>query len=130
MKGITSDYSRPARIQKLANAVFNVSNAAIGSGVLAFPFAYKQSGLVLGVIVTICAASLLSFTLTILARCAREFEVNSYQALAGAMYGKSARNMLLGTQFVYCFFAGIAYLMVLSRLTIYFTLFFKLSVIF
>lgn len=30
------------------SAVFNLANAAIGAGVLGFPYAFKQSGLVFG----------------------------------------------------------------------------------
>jgi amino acid permease len=118
MKGKSSDHSRTQRIQKLANAVFNVSNAAIGSGVLAFPFAYRQSGYVLGMIITIGASFLLGYSLSVLSRYAREHDAQTYQELAFKVFGAKAKLGIVTTQVTYCFFTGIAYLMVLSSMVL------------
>ena len=40
MRGLSTDHPRGLRLKKFFGAVFTVSNAAIGSGILAFPFAY------------------------------------------------------------------------------------------
>lgn len=45
--------------------VFNLANAAMGAGVLAFPFAYEKAGYVLGTVMAVVGGLLFCFTLNI-----------------------------------------------------------------
>lgn len=47
-------------------AVANLANAAIGAGVLAFPYAFKCCGVILGLIVTLSFAAVMAYTLHML----------------------------------------------------------------
>jgi len=43
-RGISSSNSRKKRAEKFFYAIFNTANAALGTGVLGYPYAYRQSG--------------------------------------------------------------------------------------
>ena len=53
----------------LAGSIFTLANSAIGSGVLAFPFAMKKMGLTLGIIVCIVAALIMGACLHFVTAC-------------------------------------------------------------
>lgn len=59
--------------------VFNMCNAAIGSGVLSFPFAFRQTGVVGGLILTITIWSIEVAVLCMLIRAAEKYKTKSYQ---------------------------------------------------
>jgi len=114
MKGISSPHSRKKRAEKFFYAIFNTANAALGTGVLSFPFAYRQSGLILGILITIASASLMGYCLTVILRCARDFKGDSYQQLVLLMYGQGAERCLILNIMFINFMSGTAYLLVIS----------------
>jgi hypothetical protein len=75
----------------------NVSNAAMGTGVLAFPLAYKQAGWLFGTILTLVYGVIMTTTLIIIARAARQYDAISYQDLLGQMFGPKTKIFLMCT---------------------------------
>lgn len=73
----------------------NVSNAAMGTGVLAFPLAYKQAGWLFGTLLTLGYGVIMTITLIIIARAARQYEAISYQDLLGQMFGPKTKSFLM-----------------------------------
>jgi len=114
MKGKSTRHPRPVRLKKFAFSVFNVSNAALGSGVLAFPYAYRRAGWGTGLIFTAFCAVVLCWSLTVILRASRRMGVRSYQELINTMFGPSWGNFFLFAVLVYCFFTCVSYLLVIS----------------
>jgi amino acid permease len=75
----------------------NVSNAAMGAGVLSFPLAYKQAGWVFGSILTLVYGCIMTGTLIIIAKAARHYDCISYQDLLGKMFGPGTKVFLMYT---------------------------------
>lgn len=73
----------------------NVSNAAMGAGVLSFPLAYKQAGWLFGTMLTLGYGMIMTVTLVIIAKAAREYDVISYQDLLGKMFGPNTKIFLM-----------------------------------
>ena len=63
-----------------------MANAAIGSGVLAFPFAYAQAGWVMGALITIFCGFLLSISMCVLVKAARTHNASTYQVRASRVH--------------------------------------------
>jgi len=120
MKGISSPHSRKIRAGKLGFAVFNTANAALGTGVLGFPYAYRQSGLLLGLLITVGSCLLLGYCMAIILRCARKYDGASYQSLVFQMYGNGAGNALIWMIYFFNFMSGTAYLLVINSQVSYF----------
>jgi hypothetical protein len=88
MRGLSTDHPRSLRLKKFFGAVFTVSNAAIGSGILAFPYAYACAGFALALAITIIAITVNAFTLVTILRTARKFNVGTYQEVVRLMFGE------------------------------------------
>jgi len=114
MKGSSNRYPRSQRLKKFAGAVFNIAHAALGSGILAFPFAFRQTGWLLGIILTISCALILGWSLTVILRSARRYRCGSYQRVIGRLFGRYWQsNFQLGIAFS-TFFTCAVYLMIFS----------------
>jgi len=114
MKGKSSMHSRTKRLLKFSFAVFNVCNAAMGAGILAFPYAFRQSGWIMGVLITLACAAVLCYSLTVILRSARKHRGRSYQDLVLIQFGPRWRNLLLVVMMTYAFFACVGYLLIIS----------------
>lgn len=68
-------------------SVFNMCNAAIGTGVLSFPYAYKQTGLLGGLLLTVLIYMIEVFALCILIRVAEKHQCPTYQELVRTLLG-------------------------------------------
>ena len=116
MRGESSSYSRQDRVAALIKVIANVSNAALGSGLLAFPFAYSQAGSILGLIVTVLCGIVCAISLTVLAKCARNHDAATYPDLADKMYGHRGKQVMLIAQIGYTFATTVGYLIVLGTM--------------
>ena len=82
----------------------------MGAGMLAFPMGFKQAGYGLGVLLVLSFACIQSASLSIIARCARNEGVRSYQDLVGRLFGDTAKLCLMGAISVFLFAVCVAYL--------------------
>lgn len=114
MRGVTSTHSRSKRIIKVLFAIMNVSNAAMGTGVLAFPLAYKQAGWAFGSILTLGYGVIMTTTLFIIAKAARQHDAISYQELLGRMFGQKTKSFLMYVVAVFVFFVKVSFLNVMT----------------
>jgi len=90
----------------LVSSMFTLANSAIGSGILAFPYAFKKTGLGLGLIVTVIFAGIMGACLHFVTVCTHRAQeqdprIRSYQELAGYVGGKKLSAFLEGTLIVY-----------------------------
>lgn len=95
-------------------SIFNVANCAIGSGVLAFPYAFKCSGLALGTFIIIFYAGMLGYALHILASASKLSNGPSYQVtlqrVLGGNLGLRCQTLYEITVYIYIFGVGCAFL--------------------
>lgn len=96
----------------------NLANAAIGAGVLAFPLAYKEAGLVLGPLFTVAFGAILGYTLHVISRAAivareRTGSAGSYQEVVGAVLGPRAEKTIIVLQAVYLTGCNVCMLMII-----------------
>jgi hypothetical protein len=72
----------------LLSSIFNLVNAAVGAGVLAFPFAFARAGLVAGLAITAILAILSALTLLIIAIAANHTNSYTYQESISKLFGR------------------------------------------
>lgn len=96
----------------------NLANAAIGAGVLAFPLAYQEAGLVLGPLLTVAFGLILGYTLHVISRAAivareKTGSAGSYQEIVGAVLGPRAEIAIIVLQAVYLTGCNVCMLMII-----------------
>ena len=94
MRGLSTGHSRWTRCKHLLSALFNTANAAVGSGILAFPYAFSVAGWGLALLISCCAGAVNCYSLTVVLRCARKHNTWSYQAIVAKLYGRRAEQLL------------------------------------
>eukprot|EP01052_Picozoa_sp_SAG31_P029490 SAG31_NODE_2936_length_4892_cov_5.112456_3_plen_199_part_00 len=91
----------------LLGSTANLANAAIGAGVLAFPLAFAEAGLVLGPALTVFFALTLGYTLHVIATAADAARrtpggsAGSYQEIVKTLLGRRAEKIVIWLQVIY-----------------------------
>jgi len=98
----------------LLEAAFNVSNAALGAGILMFPLLFSQMGLLLGLLSFIVAILLMSVTLHILAMAAAHSRKPNYQEVVAHIIAPWAGIAIDCTMGLYLFGCCASYFVVLA----------------
>ncbi len=102
----------------ILSSTANVTNAALGAGVLAFPFAVKSSGLLFCPLLVALTALLMGATLRVLAVAAEASGAPSYQAalrsVLGGRLGARSAFVLESTVYLYVIGCGVAFLNVIA----------------
>jgi amino acid permease len=91
-------------------SVTNLLNNAIGSGVLIFPFAYGQTGLVFGVILSSLFASAMLFTFHVVGTAQEAVGAATYQQLMRRVLGKTGEQLSLAVQLIFLLGTCVSYL--------------------
>lgn len=102
----------------IVGSMANLANAAIGAGVLAFPLAYQEAGIVLGPLLTVAFGTILGYTLHIIASAAdvarkRTGNAGSYQEIVKTLLGPTAENAIIILQVVYLTGCNVCMLMII-----------------
>lgn len=93
----------------LSHTSFNYINSIIGSGIVGIPFALKQVGFGMGIILLLVIALATDYSLCILIKAANNIGVTTYQDLVHSAFGKPGYYFLSIIQFVYPLIAMISY---------------------
>jgi len=96
-------------------AVANLANAAVGAGVLAFPSAFRETGLAGGVVLTVLFAAIMGWTLHILGLASARAKRDSYQSVIRALLGPWAGVAIAVSMSLYLFGSCVAYLDIVSN---------------
>ncbi|KAA0157308.1 hypothetical protein FNF27_05035 [Cafeteria roenbergensis] len=96
-------------------AVANLANAAVGAGVLAFPSAFRETGLVGGVVLTLLFAAIMGWTLHILGMASARSSQPSYQGVIRSLLGRWAGIVISASMCLYLFGSCVAYLDIVSN---------------
>lgn len=87
----------------------NLANSILGSGIIGAPYAFKQAGLPLGILLLFMIAGITDYSLNILMKAAELSGSASYQDLLQASYGLPGYYFLTCIQFAYPLVAMIGY---------------------
>lgn len=106
---------RPMRSGSMRGATFNIASATLGAGALSLPYAFRQAGLLLGIfwLVSASLATVYSIKLLLVAsRLASHLTGNtldSYEDLAGALFGRMMKGVVEAMIILFCYGTAIAY---------------------
>lgn len=95
-------------------SVFTMLNAAIGAGVLSFPYAFRETGLALGLVLTFVCAGLMYTTLQILVQAALRYRVHTYSQVVQRCLGKPVSLVLACITLTYQLGSCTAYMIIVG----------------
>lgn len=107
----------------LFSSMFTLANSAIGSGILAFPYAFMKTGLGLGLIVTLIFAAIMGACLHFVTACTHAAQqqdprIRSYEELAKFAGGPKLAAFLEGTLIVYLLGCCCGFLIIVADMTV------------
>jgi amino acid permease len=108
-----SDGPRPVedryRTGSFFGSVVNLCNNAIGSGVLVFPYAFGQTGLLAGLALSLVFCGVLQYTYYVVGRIQQATGTASYQELIRTVLGRRGERLALATQVLFIFGGCVCY---------------------
>lgn len=88
---------------------FNFINSIIGSGIIGIPYALREAGFGLGILMIVCVALITDYSILILIEGGHLSNTDSYQDLVLVAFGRPGFYMLTFLQFLYPFIAMVSY---------------------
>jgi amino acid permease len=95
-------------------SVCNLANCAIGAGVLSLPFAMREMGAALGLLLAVLVAGMIVFTLNTLLKAGERHDAVSYQELVLKALGPAASHLVSLTLIIYIFGSCVAYTIIIA----------------
>jgi sodium-coupled neutral amino acid transporter 11 len=98
----------------VANVALNMSNAIIGAGIVGLPYALKEAGCGLGLMLLVAMAWVTNYSIGCLIASAARVRATSYDALARDALGGAGEIAVIFGQFVFDYGAALSYLIILG----------------
>ncbi|KAI8900633.1 transmembrane amino acid transporter protein-domain-containing protein [Globomyces pollinis-pini] len=98
----------------ILQASFNFANSIVGAGIIGLPYAFKQSGVCLGIFLLLFVACLVAHTVVLLIHNGRLSGKNTYQGLVMHCYGQNGLLIISVFQFIFAYGAMCAYTVILG----------------
>jgi amino acid permease len=98
-----------------SSSVFMLANSACGSGVLAFPYAFRQAGDALALLMCSLFAVIMGFTLHTLVVAADQTAGSTYQKIVGRRIGQNVCVLIEVLIIVYEFFACVGFFIIIPN---------------
>lgn len=92
-----SEIDENAGTSSMRMAFMNMANSILGAGIIGQPFAFRNSGLVGGVVVVVILTILIDWTLRLIVVNAQMAQTKSYQDTVNFCFGRWGRILLLAT---------------------------------
>src|SRR6056300_1647082 len=102
------------RKSSLLGAYSNLCNVTLGAGIVGMPYAIKEAGLVAGTIMILICAFLTDYSLRQLISIGKVADVNSYETLMEASFGRPGFVFLSVNMFLLSFGSMVAYLIIIK----------------
>lgn len=104
-------------VSSIFRSIFNLTNTSIGAGILAMPYFYESSGLLLGTFLLICIAIMSAFSLHLLVLCFRKDAVaGSYIGAAYSAFGQRGSTAVQVSMFLLTFGAITTYFIIMGTI--------------
>ena len=101
----------------ISRSIFNLTNTSIGAGILAMPYFYESSGLLLGTVLLICIAVMSAFSLHLLVLCFRKDAVaGSYIGAAYSAFGQRGSTAVQISMLLLTFGAITTYFIIMGTI--------------
>jgi sodium-coupled neutral amino acid transporter 11 len=113
-KAQKSQISNEERKSSLLGAYGNLCNVCLGAGIIGMPYAMKEAGLVSGTVMIIICAFLTEYSLRQLISLGKVADVNSYETLMEASFGRPGFIFLSVNMFLLSLGSMIAYLIIIK----------------
>lgn len=94
----------------------NLAVKLFGAGIVGIPYAFKKSGLVAGLAMTIMSAAACDKSLRLLIETAKHIDVTSYETLFEAAFGASGFNTMCAVMFTNSYGAMVSYLLIIKEM--------------
>lgn len=111
---LSPTFDDPRRTLRKPSAIFGLVSTIVGGGVLSLPYAFSQTGLVLGASLLVICACASDYTVQLLVECARRTGAETYEELALHAYGRSARVAVVSVIGALTWISTVAYLVLIT----------------
>lgn len=111
---LSPTFDDPRRTLRKPSAIFGLVSTIVGGGVLSLPYAFSQTGLVLGCALLVVCAVASDYTVQLLVECARRTGAETYEELALHAYGRSARVAVVTVIGTVTWISTVAYLVLIT----------------
>lgn len=107
----------PNQKPDIFGAIFNLMNYALGAGILALPYAFRQAGLLVGAAMVIVVGAATVFSMMLLLGASKASQTLGYEQLARVTYGDKFAQFVKVTIIVDSFGALSAYMILIADTT-------------
>jgi solute carrier family 38 (sodium-coupled neutral amino acid transporter), member 11 len=109
------DYLESARPKSgIKSAFMNMANSIIGAGIIGQPYAFKQAGLLTGVILLITLTITVDWTIRLIVTNSKLSGANSFQATMEKCFGKSGLIAISIAQWAFAFGGMVAFCIIIG----------------
>lgn len=116
--GVITGEERPEDMKPdILGAIFNLMNYALGAGILALPYAFRQAGLLVGALMVAVVGAATIFSMMLLLGASKATETYGYEQLARSSYGDRFAQFVKVTIIVDSFGALSAYMILVAETT-------------
>ena len=98
----------------LSSAFMNMANSIIGAGIIGQPYAFKQAGLLTGVILLIVLTITVDWTIRLIVKNSKLSGANSFQATMEHCFGKSGLVAISVAQWAFAFGGMVAFCIIIG----------------
>jgi len=98
----------------LRSAFFNMANSIIGAGIIGQPYAFKQAGLLTGVILLVVLTITVDWTIRLIVTNSKLSGSDSFQATMEHCYGKSGLIAISIAQWAFAFGGMVAFCIIIG----------------
>lgn len=106
--------SRPLGSMGIARCAFNMCNVIIGTGVIGLPYAMRNAGAAIGLLLLIVIGCITDYSLRLLIETGRQAQQYDYESLARHCFGHRGFQLILATIFILDFGAMVSCLLVIA----------------
>ncbi len=109
------DYLESARPKSgIKSAFMNMANSIIGAGIIGQPYAFKQAGLITGIILLIVLTITVDWTIRLIVTNSKLSGANSFQATMEKCFGKSGLIAISIAQWAFAFGGMVAFCIIIG----------------
>ena len=98
-----------------ASSVFTLTNSAVGSGILAFPFAFRCGGILGGSIMSIFFGLTNTWSLTLIIEACHSTNSTNYQQIIRKLCGHRAETVVGLLIFIYAWLADVGFFIIIAK---------------
>ena len=119
-KRMLSDIPEPKTRSGLGGVIFNLVNSIVGAGIVGIPYAFKESGLVTGLILLVLVSWMTDKSLRIIIESAsyhpklKPVGIKTYEDLMMIIFGRYGSIFIQVNMFILAYGAMVAYLLIIK----------------